>query len=686
MSLLVLLTAAAIAGPAPAGAAPAPAVGSAAQAVETASGAAVIRYDPAYFTAMQPDTAFDMIQRLPGFSFDGGAQVRGFAGAAGNVLIDGTRPTSKEDDLESILKRIPASQVDHIDVIRGGAPGIDMQGRTVLANVTRKAGSGLSGVAAVATNVFADGRVAPGARLEMTRKWDDRTLELSFLPSWFVDDGAGDGNRVRTDPDGNVLVRSHLNARAGGVQLSGTGAYETPAWGGKFKINTLLFYNHYFDNEIDDLSLPVGTETLNFRSNKAKGELGVHFEKALNAQTGIEALAIQKVQRQDHPSHFFTTAGEDDLFNEIDTSGETIARGVLRYRKNDKLSAEASLEGAFNIQKSDSSFALNGADVPLPGAHVTVSEKRGEAAAQATWRPSGKVTLEAGVRAEVSQIGSTGDVVLSKTLVFVKPRAVLTLSPDADDQFRFRVEREVGQLSFSDFAASSDLGAGSSVLRAGNPDLNPQNDWAFEVAYEKHVKGAVIVVTYRRLQIQDVVDRLPIAGASGVYDAPGNIGPAVENDLVANLTLPLDAVGLKHAQLKAQGTLRHSRVTDPTTGRKRTISGQHRFDYSVHFTQDIPRWKSSWGVDVYNRWTESNFRFNELDVYKLKTWVDVFYEYKPRPDLSFRVELDNLGGRGFQRLLYVYGGPRNTSPLLYVDDRKQDFKPYVYLRIRKTFG
>ncbi len=49
-------------------------------------------------------------------------------------------------------------------------------------------------------------------------------------------------------------------------------------------------------------------------------------------------------------------------------------------------------------------------------------------------------------------------------------------------------------------------------------------------------------------------------------------------------------------------------------------------------------------------------------------------------------ELDNLGGRGFQRLLYVYGGPRNTSPLLYVDDRKQDFKPYVYFRIRKTFG
>ena len=84
-----------------------------------------------------------MVIRLPGFSLDDGSSVRGFAGAAGNVLIDGQRPTSKTDDLISIMKRIPAGTIERIDVIRGAAPGIDMQGKTVVANIVLKKAAGL---------------------------------------------------------------------------------------------------------------------------------------------------------------------------------------------------------------------------------------------------------------------------------------------------------------------------------------------------------------------------------------------------------------------------------------------------------------------------------------------------------------------------------------------------------------
>ena len=38
----------------------------------------------------------------------------------------------------SILQRIPAASVERIEVIRGSAPGIDMQGQSVVANVVRK--------------------------------------------------------------------------------------------------------------------------------------------------------------------------------------------------------------------------------------------------------------------------------------------------------------------------------------------------------------------------------------------------------------------------------------------------------------------------------------------------------------------------------------------------------------------
>ncbi len=62
-----------------------------------------------------------MIVRLPGFRLDGGDSARGFAGTAGNVLINGERPTTKSENLEGILKRISATAVERVELIRGGA-------------------------------------------------------------------------------------------------------------------------------------------------------------------------------------------------------------------------------------------------------------------------------------------------------------------------------------------------------------------------------------------------------------------------------------------------------------------------------------------------------------------------------------------------------------------------------------
>ncbi len=77
----------------------------------------------------------DMIKWLPGFSFEDTRDLRGLGGAIGNVLIDGMPPTSKTDTLTTVLSRIPSSQVERVDLIVGGAPGIDMRGRPVIANV-----------------------------------------------------------------------------------------------------------------------------------------------------------------------------------------------------------------------------------------------------------------------------------------------------------------------------------------------------------------------------------------------------------------------------------------------------------------------------------------------------------------------------------------------------------------------
>ena len=52
-------------------------------------------YPASFFADSRPATASDMIARLPGFMLDNGlSSARGFAGTAGNILVDGARPTA----------------------------------------------------------------------------------------------------------------------------------------------------------------------------------------------------------------------------------------------------------------------------------------------------------------------------------------------------------------------------------------------------------------------------------------------------------------------------------------------------------------------------------------------------------------------------------------------------------------
>ncbi len=172
----------------------------------------VLTYPASYFAEQRPNTAYDMISRLPGFLFDDGDTARGFAGTAGNVLIDGQRPTSKTDDLQSILARLPAGDVDHIDVIRGGAQGIDMHGKTVVANVIRKKGDSTHIVAQVDNNFWlGDHHSVPSASVQFTQHSGDATYEGSIARLGNYDDSVGKGSLY---PDRSGHRRSGSRTRA----------------------------------------------------------------------------------------------------------------------------------------------------------------------------------------------------------------------------------------------------------------------------------------------------------------------------------------------------------------------------------------------------------------------------------------------------------------------------------------
>ena len=112
----------------------------AAQSGQTAAAGAeipeeVVSYDAEFFVRYQPNSALAMVRRVPGFQIDDGDNKRGFGAASGNVLINDRYPSAKQDAASRILERIPASQVERIDVVRGQVRGIDLRAKSVVVSV-----------------------------------------------------------------------------------------------------------------------------------------------------------------------------------------------------------------------------------------------------------------------------------------------------------------------------------------------------------------------------------------------------------------------------------------------------------------------------------------------------------------------------------------------------------------------
>jgi TonB-dependent receptor-like protein len=661
-----------------------------------ASGQSVTSYAASFFAPMKPTTAYDMISNLPGFTLDTGGGVRGFGGAAGNVLIDGDRPATKSDALDAILLRIPASSVARIDLIRGGAPGIDMQGKTVIANVVRKVDTTLHvTTSALGTESF-NGHGDYAGRLEASQRIGDIALEGALLAQTGVDDGTGDGPHTVTTPAGLVTERDLIHDFGDGGAYKASGALEAPVLGGKLRIEGSYLRTPYASRNVDLSPFAADRQTENFQQDTDTAEMGARYVRRFGG-VGLEVFALQQLSRYGETDVLFQPA-DVSTFQLGKHQGESILRGLATFDARPGLTLESGLEGDYNWLTSHTVETDQGAPVTVPAGDVRVTEARGEAFVDATWRARPTLTFEAGVRVEASKIASTGDVTTSETFIFPKPRFVVTWNATPRDQIQMRLEREVGQLDFGNFAATGTLGQGE---HAGNPHLIPQQDWVIEATYDRRVLGdGDASLTARRYWFQDVIDDAGVCAATDVipgtnlcnpafeFAAPANIGAASKEELAAALTLPTDKLFLPNGQLILRATWRHSQVIDPATHRPREISGLHPVDSEAHFKEGFPKLKSTFSIDVFPAWRASEYLFSEVDTQRLGLWVDAVWEYKPSPDVAIKIEADNLASHGMEQVRAFYAPFRDVGggQLSSVDTRAPRFGPELTFRVRKTFG
>lgn len=658
----------------------------------------VTAYPAGFFAQSQPNSAMDMIARIPGFAFDGGDRVRGYGGAAGNVLIDGQRPASKSEGLEDSLRRIQAGQVERIDLIRGGAPGIDMQGKTVIANVILKKNAGGQALIAVASAWHQDGRSSPAMRFEGSTPVGSGTFEWSNLFYVGIDDGAGEGVQ-RGETVAGVVTRTAWDETGTGRGFDLKAGWKSPLAGGRMAVNARYHPDDYqwSLNTFDD---PRTTRLLQVldHNEQTDSELGGSWERTFG-KAKVELTALQTLRDTTFSSRFDDGA-DTGVYAEDSSSGESIGRATLRYSYSPSLIFEGGGEVAFNYLETAADYTENGVAVVLPSANVRVEEERGETFITANWRPGPKLAIEAGLKVEISTISQSGDTNLSKSFTYPKPRLIGTWTPTDNDQIRVRIEREIGQLNFRDFASSIAFSTGGTVT-AGGADLEPDKTTVVELAYErKFWKTGAVTLTLTHEDITDATDRIRVLDiascplVAGVpdttsldcnFDAPGNIGEGTSDSVEIAVNLPLANIGIPGGLLRTIAKWNQSEVTDPTTGETRRISGQQPFEGEIRFSQDLPRYRLQWGVDAFLGFRERYYRFDRVDQTELETWVTAYAEWKIKPDLSLRFEAHNLLGRDVTRTRSLYDAPRDTGSVYYAESRPLDYPSFFYMRIRKTF-
>jgi outer membrane receptor protein involved in Fe transport len=667
-------------------------------------------YEPAYFTQFNVSTAEDMVRQLPGFALDEGDNVRGFGGAAGNVLIDGARPSTKTP-LRTLLGRIPATNVARIEIVTGASATLDMRGQTKVANVVLKAGLSTSSNWQVVTRHNRGGRITGSVEGSSTFEVLGGSMTASLEVGQPMMGGPGGGTRGRSTRayyDGSLqVVEQHsgmfVNQRE---TFEPSLEYSKPFGWGTLNLNGAFEAAEgsgwrYYEVHTPDYSGPITrTETQDNAYDNARYDLGgdIDFPFA-GGTTKLITLHTRRSGSSENLYDFYTDTGAFDrsvLLNSDDSSGESIGRAQISWTLSEAHTVEVSVEGAYNFLDSARTVTLDtGADATPPGSDTLVEEYRGEAQISDVWKISSHLTLEPGMKFEYSRIkqearlGGGTSLFTEREFTYPKPSITGTWRPNATQQVRVSLKREVGQLNFSDFVSAVEVV--NNQVTGGNADLKPQQVWAFETQFEQKFWGdGVLTLIGSYDKVSDVEDQVPVVPLGGslanAYDGPGNLGDGEQWSLGFTASIPLQRLGIPNSRLDLSLDSGNSEVVDPVTGETREFSNAFNRQWRIEYRQDLQSLGFSYGFSFGESGGGSAYRLKEI--YKRqKTGGDlsVFVETTRFFGVNVRAGVNDIFDPAYVSNRSVYDAARSTGNLTLLQRAESRNGPIAYLRVKGSF-
>lgn len=649
-------------------------------------------FTPESFARFAPRTALDMVSQVPGFSIEEDENdARGFGQASGNVLIDGERISNKSISVRDMLGRIPADQVERIDLMDGtetNVPGLS--GKIV--NVVTGDVSGISGtweyfpmVREGLKPMLDRGSIAvSGTRgdINWNVELNSRGQRMGNAGNEYVYDAARNLTAYR-DEDFTYLVHAPY------IQA---GFNWRPANGHVANFNLQVGQNNTESKEESYTYSGDGSDTFRLYQG-AEDEWNTEIGGDYAFDIGPGRLKVIGLARSEHSpfvDRIATTSLSGDklyesVFERTYDEGEYILRGEYGWDLKRFGEWQLSLEGAFNSLESESDlFRAIGdtplAQVPLPGSNSRVEETRSEMLLTHTHQPRPNLLVEASLGGEISEISQTGP--NGKVRQFTRPKGYVQTSwqQSEDSKFIFRLERKVGQLDFEDFVSDVDLE--NNIGNAGNTEIVPEQSWELSARLEQEIGAwGAFWVEVAAEEVEDIVDRVPIGAGEG----PGNIDSASRYSAAMNATIKLDPMGLTGGRIKFNSSVADTSVEDALTGETRQISDEETFSFFSEFRRDHPGTDWAYGLRYRTDRKAPIYYINSIDRdgHELG-FVFMFIENKNVKGMKARFELGNLLNANLNISRDFYDNTR-LQPATGYQERSRRFGPIVAFNLSGSF-
>ncbi len=673
----------------------------------------VLDYGLDYFQRFEPLTAGDALKRVPSVSFlsdvleSDGVRLRGLDPAYTQILINGERVPGAGDssgafgngaDGAFFVDRIPAELIERVEIVR--SPSANRSGDAVAGaiNIVMRDAFTLDG-----------GYIRAGALYFP----NDETWGKTLGGVWGGAVGAGrlmvganlqdrhnpkDKLSLRYDAPGAALNNSEVQTDIrDGTDYSGNFSWISPLAGGELKLNGFYVKTDRTQDEdsieynggvvapaniltVNDNDLDIEQESYSlsggYTFSLLGGETAMKLGFARFTNDAFEFEEENEFRRDAIPypegDRFTRDASRTNLEDQEFSAklehkmplGENTLEFGVQYenKERENLVREIprirfNLAAGSNTPGARPAASLIPADGPLtavPGGDNTITRERLDPYVMLSGK-AGAIEWETGLRYETTETtidDRTAGASAEASSEILLPSVHMKWSITPVDRILASAARTVRYPSFgflSPATLEEELGENDFE---GNPALEPETAWGFDLGYERRIgKAGIAGLNFFYRDVSDLIEiyntgargsasvAAPAAANRFVYSAR-NTGEGSVWGAEFDLSTPLSLIGLDNTGVFLNYSWLDSDVDDEFGSR--TFNSQAESVFNIGFIQDLPMLNSSFGATYRKQGDAFSRIVSEEVITSYGPDLEVFVEHRIGERFTIRFTGSNL--------------------------------------------